>query len=103
MPPSSEQDNTLKLATKRPIAMYDDVLPSFEQDSDNMESKLDALPENPKRPVVTYDDVLSPSEQGLKEQNTKKPKVMYDEVIPPSEQDRVELKKNTAYRPADSK
>lgn len=51
-----------------------------------------------------YDDVLSPSEQSLKDQNTKKPKVMYDEVILLCEQqDLVDLKRNMAYCPADSK
>ena len=52
-----------------------------------------------------YDDVILPpmaSEQDLKQGNTK-PKVMYDEVLPPSEQNPVELKKNSAYRPADTK
>lgn len=103
IPPTSEHTKTVKPETSRPVAMYDDVFPPFEQDSDNRETNVDDLQEKPKRPVVMYDDVLSPSEQTLKEQNTEKPKVMYDEVIPPSEQERVELKRNTAYRPADSK
>jgi hypothetical protein len=56
----------------------------------------------PKRPIAMYDDVivLPSNEQDLKQDETK-PKVMYDEVLPPSEQTPVELKKNTAYRPAD--
>ena len=56
----------------------------------------------PKRPIAVYDDILPLSEQDLK-QSTTKPKVMYDEVLPPSEQAPVELKRNTAYRPADTK
>ena len=56
----------------------------------------------PKRPIAMYDDILPPSEQDLKQGMTK-PKVMYDEVLPSSEQAPVELKRNTAYRPADLK
>ena len=62
------------------------------------------FPAKPSHPVVMYDDIISSSEQhNLREQNSKKPKVMYDEVLQPSEQECVPLKKNTAYRPADSK
>ena len=82
---------------KRPIVLYDDVIPCSKQDSDF------GLLEKPKRPVAMYDDILSPSEQDLNEQSITKPKVMYDEVLPPSEQTPVELKKNTAYCPADLK
>lgn len=95
--PSFELSNSMELTEqkqpKRP--MYDDIIiPRSEID----------LPLKPNRAVVMYDDILSSSEQGLKEQNNKKPKVMYDEVLPPCEQeDPVDLKKNTAYRPADSK
>ena len=78
---------------KRPIAMYDDVIPRSKRDSD-----VDLVP----KPKVMYDDILSQSEQDLKQSETK-PKVMYDEVLPSSEQAPVELKKNTAYRPADLK
>ena len=104
MPPSGQDNIELRLEQKHvlqtkqdcPAVMYDDVTTSSNQDPN--------LPEKSSRHVVTYyyDDVLSPREQDLKGQ---KPKVMYDEVLPPHEQDGtcVELKKNTAYRPADSK
>lgn len=82
----------MELQPKRP--MYDDIIPP---------SEIDLPPKPNKRSVVMYDDILSPSEQDLKEQNIKKPKVMYDELLPLSEQDPVDLKKNTAYRPADMK
>ena len=105
MPLCSQQDNMEMTEQKpnRPVVMYDDILPPSQQD--NTDSELHASPAKPRRPVVTYDDVLSPREQDSKGQNTTKPKVMYDEVIPPGEQDRTELKlkKNTAYRPAESK
>ena len=100
MHPPSEQ---AKMAISRPIAVYDDVLIEQDSDKSRSETKPDDLPEKPKRPVVMYDDVLPPTEKNLKGENTEKPKVMYDEVIPPSEQEHVALKKNTAYRPADSK
>ena len=73
--------------------MYDDVILSTSIDLD--------LPPKPNRLVVIYDDILSQNDQDLK-QSASKPKVMYDEVIPPCRQDRVSLKKNTAYRPAES-
>ena len=67
------------------------------------ESSIELM--QPNRPVAMYDDIILPpmaSEQDLKQGDTK-PKVMYDEVLPPSEQNPVELKKNSAYRPADMK
>jgi hypothetical protein len=106
MPPSSEQDNDVEMREQRnvkpscPAVMYDDVILSTSQEC--LESDF---PDKSCRLVAMYDDIFSPSEQHdqLKEQNTKKPKVMYDEVLQPCEQECVPLKKNTAYRPAESK
>ena len=85
--------------TPPPKELYYNLRPSLKQDS-GMELSEGM---QPTRPIAMYDDVILPSEQDLKEQNIPKPKVMYDEVLPPSEQDQVDLKKNTAYRPADMK
>ena len=95
-PQNSRELITEQMQSKRPIVMYDDVIPPSKQDSD-----FD-LPPKPNRPKAMYDDILSQSEQDLKQSMTK-PKVMFDEVLPPCEQDPVKLKKNMAYRPADLK
>ena len=110
MPPSSKHDNTelteqetvLQTKSNCPVVTYDDVLPYSQQDN-STDSEVDTLPAKPSHPIVAYDDVLSPSEQNF----TTKPKVFYDEVLPPGEQEHdivdLMLKKNTAYRPAESK
>ena len=107
MPPSSEEGNDVQVELReqtnikpsRPTVMYDDIILSTSQEC------LKDFPAESCHPVAMYDDIFLPNERHdqLKEQNTKKPKVMYDEVLQPCEQECVPLKKNTAYRPAESK
>ena len=102
--PSFELGNgkelTGQMQPKRPMVMYDDIIPPSIQDSEKIDGDILA---KSNCPIVKYDNVLSPSEHDLKEQSMIKPKVTYDEVLPPCEQDPVHLKTNMAYRPADSK
>ena len=114
MPPSSEQGNDVQvelreqidinLKPSRPIAMYDDVILSTSQ---QCLKDFPAESCHPRPVAICTMIFFLPNEQHdqLKEQKTKKPnyKVMYDEVLQPCEQECVPLKKNTAYRPAESK